>query len=242
MTFRPVALFLAGWLALLGASARAGDTASIEILGFTADGRVFAFEEYGVQDGSGFPYSHRFYIETATDKFLPNTPVRVTLDDESATLADARAISRTRGEKVVKDAQLARNRGYTAGFNAVTELSADPHRMAVNPRPVHPPVDNPVEFRIEEIPVITPERCEGLGHIVGLRILRVATVPGGKTELRHADERIPLSRGCPIGYRIGGVQTFHPESGRPAYALLIAIRRFGFEGPDYRWIAATGRL
>ena len=47
-----------------------GDTASIEILGFTADGSVFAFEEYGIQDGSGFPYSHRFYIDTATDRFL----------------------------------------------------------------------------------------------------------------------------------------------------------------------------
>ncbi|MGE0501866.1 MAG: DUF2259 domain-containing protein [Rhizobiaceae bacterium] len=222
--------------------ARAGDTAFVEILGFTPDGRVFAFEEYGVQDGSGFPYSHRFYIEVAADKFLPNTPVRVTIEDEGATIDDARAKSKIRGEKIFKDAQLARNRGFTAAFNPVTELSADPFRLTANPRPVHPPVDDPVEFRLEEIHVVTPSRCEGLGDIVGIRILRMFATPGGRTELRHQDSGIPLSRGCPTGYRIGGLQTFFPHNGRPAYALLIAIRRFGFEGPDYRWIAATGRL
>jgi predicted secreted protein len=236
------AAILALFLALFALPARAGDTAFVEILGFSPDGRVFAFEEYGVQDGSGFPYSHRFYIDTSNDKFLANTPIRVTLEDEAATIEDARKRARIRGEKIVADALLARNRGFTAGFNAVTELSADPFRIAVNPRPVHPPVDDPVEFRLEEIPMGPIERCEGLGEIVGIRLVRVATEPGVETRLRHEDQKIPLSRGCPVGYRIGGLQTFFPDNGRPVYALLIAIRRFGFEGPDYRWIAATGRL
>jgi predicted secreted protein len=46
------ALLLIG---LLSNPALAGDTAELNILGFSADGNVFAFEEYGVQDGSGFP-------------------------------------------------------------------------------------------------------------------------------------------------------------------------------------------
>jgi predicted secreted protein len=25
-------------------------------------------------------------------------------------------------------------------------------------------------------------------------------------------------------------------------SVLIAVRQYGFEGPDYRWIAVTGRL
>ena len=49
------------------------------------------------------------------------------------------------------------------------------------------------------------------------------------------------SRGCPIGYRIGAVQTFSTDS-LSAYAVLIAVRQYGFEGPDFRWIAVTGRL
>ncbi|MGE6786024.1 DUF2259 domain-containing protein, partial [Ensifer adhaerens] len=35
--------------------ALAGDYAALQPIGFSADGNVFAFEEYGVQDGSGFP-------------------------------------------------------------------------------------------------------------------------------------------------------------------------------------------
>ncbi|TIL61031.1 MAG: hypothetical protein E5Y89_28055, partial [Mesorhizobium sp.] len=42
------------------ATAGAGDVAELEILGFSKDGGVFAFEEYGVQDGSGYPYASRY--------------------------------------------------------------------------------------------------------------------------------------------------------------------------------------
>jgi predicted secreted protein len=31
------------------------------------------------------------------------------------------------------------------------------------------------------------------------------------------------------------------KDGISRYAVLIAVRRFGFEGPDYRWIAVTGK-
>jgi len=227
---------------LVAVPSRAGDLAAVEVLGFSADGSVFAFEEYGVQDGSGFPYAHRFYINTANDKFLAGTPIRVLIEDEFATVQNARATARARGEKIMKDATLTANRGHLAGFNAVTELNADPYRMIVNPRPVFSPVDAPLEFRLEEFQVEAPARCDGFGDIAGFRLLKMRPVPGGKIELRHEDATIPLSRGCPQGYRLGGIQTFFPQTGKAAYAVLIAIQRFGFEGPDFRWIAATGRI
>ncbi len=83
--------------AVAATPARAGDTAELSILGFAADGSVFAFEEYGVQDGSGFPYANRFYIETATDSFVAGTPIRVRIDDESASVDYARSEARTIG-------------------------------------------------------------------------------------------------------------------------------------------------
>lgn len=240
---RPFRTLLAGLALWLAASpAGAGDTASVEILGFSADGGVFAFEEFGEQDGSGFAYANRFYIDTSNDSFLPNTPIRIMIEDEGATVAEARSKAKERGEKIIRDSTLTENKGYTAGFNAVTEHSADPLRMTVNPRPVFPPVDEPLEFRLEEFAVQTPERCEGFGDIVGFRLLKLRPVPGAQVELRHEDKTIPTSRGCPLGYRLSGIQTFFPENGEPVYAVLIAIRRFGFEGPDHRWIATTGRF
>ncbi|NGN39663.1 DUF2259 domain-containing protein [Mesorhizobium sp. CGMCC 1.15528] len=228
--------------AFLAATAlcRAGDVANLEVMGFSADGGIFAFEEYGVQDGSGFPYSNRYYIDTSTDKFLPGSPVRVRLDDESASLEAARKQSSELGDKIVKGTGL--NRGIAAGSSPVTELNADPHRMVVNPRPVFPPIDAPLEVRLEEIPLPAAGSCEGMGETSGFRLLRVDARDDGQTALLHEDKTIPQSRSCPLGYRIGGIQTFFGEGGKPAFAVLIAIRGVGFEGPDYRWIAVTGRL
>lgn len=228
--------------ATLAGPAQAGDAAELAILGFTADGSIFAFEEYGVQDGSGFPYANRFYIETATDSFVAGTPIRVRLDDESASVEDARQQARSQGQAIAADKDLERNRGFTAGFNAVTELSADPHRLAVNPRPVMPAIDAPLEFRLEEIALEQPENCHDLGQAVGFRLVRLGLAPGDAAELVHEDSAIPASRNCPLGYRLGAVQTFFPESGQPVYAVLVSVRSVGFEGPNHRWIALPGRL
>lgn len=234
---------LATALLLLSVAARAGDMATVQILGFSDDGGIFAFEEYGVQDGSGFPYANRYYIDTANDTFLPGTPVRVRLDDEQASVEQARQSAKERGDAIISDEELTKNIGFTAGWNAVTELSADPHRMLVNPRPIMPALDDALEFRLEELHLQHPESCDDLGErIVGFRLLRIGTVPGEETQTVHEDESIPESRGCPLGYRITGVQTFHPEGANPVFAVMIAVRRFGFEGPDHRFIAVTGRL
>lgn len=227
---------------LASTSALAGDTATPQVLGFSADGKLFAFEEYGIQDGSGFPYANRFYIDTATDSFVAGTPIRVRIDDEAAGIVAARAQAREKGDKIVDGSVLAANQGDTAGWNAITELSADPFRMVINPRPVFPPVDPPVEFRLEEIPFAPPSGCENLGDTMGFRLVRIDPTPGGETVLVHEDASIPASRNCPTGYGIGGIQTFYPQTGDPVFAVLIAVRSIGFEGPDFRWIAVTGRL
>lgn len=226
----------------LPATAIGGDAASVDILGFSSDGRVFAFEEYGVQDGSGFPYANRYYIDTQRDAFVSGTPIRVRIDDERSSVDEARRRARERGQAIISDNVLARNRGYTAAWNPVTELSADPFRVVANPRPVFPPIDDPVEFRLEEYSVEAPSRCRDLGDIKGFRLMRPAIVPGVRAVLVHEDSAVPSSRGCPLGYAIGGLQTFFPRSGSPVFAVIIAVRQFGFEGPDHRWMAVTGRL
>lgn len=226
----------AGMLSLaLSRAAVAGDASELNVLGFSADGKIFAFEEFGIQDGSGFPYSNRFYIDTTTDKFLPDTPIRVRIDDESANLQAARAQAREQGGKIVADDVLAENRGFLAGFNAITEISADPYRMTVNPRPVFPPIDAQLEFRLEEVSLGEVERCP-FGPVKGFKLVRVDAKSGD--QVLQEDKSVPQSRGCPTGYRIGGVQTLE---GGATYAVLISVIGHGFEGPDHRWLAVTGR-
>ncbi|MEN0001211.1 MAG: DUF2259 domain-containing protein [Pseudomonadota bacterium] len=221
----------------------AGDTATLNILGFSADGGIFAFEEYGVQDGSGFPYANRFYIDTASDTFTGGAPFRVRLEDEMATVDDARAQAKSAVEAIITDSILAANRGTTAGFNPVSELSADPFRMVVNPRQVVPPIDTKLEVRLEEKQFAASGSCMGIADtVVGFRLLKIATEPGETTQLLADDQAVPSSRNCPLGYSIGAIQTFFPQGGDPVFATLLAIESFGFEGPDFRWMAVTAPM
>ncbi|MGC4025685.1 MAG: DUF2259 domain-containing protein [Mesorhizobium sp.] len=234
-------LLLALLFGLLGvSSAMAGDAASLEILGFSEDGKVFAFEEYGVQDGSGFQYANRFYIDTTTDKFLPGSPVRVRIDDESATADAARAQAAQQGAKIAPDGTL--ERGFTAAANAITELSADPHQFVFLPRPVFPPIDDQVAIKLEEIDFPSAQNCMGVEKLKGFQLIRLDPNKLGDSQELNNDKSIPESRGCATGYRLGAVQTFYPKEGAAVFAVLIAVERVGFEGPDHRWIAVTGKL
>lgn len=240
-----LALALLTAFAVFGAltPAKAGDAATLNVLGFSSDGAIFAFEEYGVQDGSGFPYANRYYIDTATDTFLPGSPIRKRIDDETASVAEARAQARAVGETTISDALLAANGGVLAGFNPITEIGADPFRMVVNPRPVNPPIDAPLEVRLTELSFLAEPPCDGVTDAsIGFRLVKIDPTPGGSTELLNEDESVPSSRGCPLGYAIGGIQTFYPDKADPVFAVLIAIRLFGFEGPDFRWMAVTAPM
>lgn len=224
-------------------AAWAGDAAKLDIIGFSKDGGVFAFEEYGVQDGSGFPYANRFYVDTANDSFLPKTPIRVKLDDEKASLESAR-------EKVGRDAQgvtslmdedLRANAGMTVAANPVTELSANPFKVRVNPRPVFPAIDPALTIQLDEIAVPASDACQNISEIKGFSLTLLEDKPDAKAQLLHEDTAVPASRGCPQGYSIGAVQTYYPEGGKPVIAVMIVVRGMGFEGPDHRWLAVTKR-
>jgi predicted secreted protein len=221
--------------------AGAGDVANLNILGFSRDGGIFAFEEFGVQDGSGFPYANRYYIRTSDDKFLPGTPIRVRLDDESADVRKARGEAATKAQSAtsLSDAELLANSGNTVALNPVTELSANPMAVKVNPRPIFPALDPVLAISLDEFPLAAGSNCQNIGDIKGFRLTLQEETPNAAPSTIHEDSSVPASRGCPLGYSIGAVQTFYPQSGAPVVAVMIAIRGQGFEGPDYRWLAVT---
>jgi len=220
-------------------NAFSGDFAKREIHGFSVDGGLFAFEEFGVQDGSGFPYSNIYVIDTATDQWTANSPFRARLEDETKTVFDAREEARILAGPVMKSFE---NRGNIVATNRATELGIDGKRMIANPRLVVPPIDEPIEFRLEEISFAGTERCEAFGSTQGFRLLKIGTQDGETTTQLHEDTSIPESRNCPLRYDFADLVTYYPESESPAFAILIRMQTVGFEGPDGRFLAVTGRL
>ena len=91
---RALALVL---LMLLGCGrALAADGAAFNAIGYSPDSRYFAFEQYGVQDGSGFPYWDVFVIDLKTNEWVKGSPYRALLESEEAKLAAARDQARGR--------------------------------------------------------------------------------------------------------------------------------------------------
>lgn len=241
-----VRFVLVAFLGLIGHSGTvsAGDFADVEIHGFSDEGRHFAFEQFGIQDGSGIPYSEIFVINVESDKWVKPSPFRLKNEnpDEFATEEELIAELRARHYDKIRDFMSSKRiagRGRVVGRNPITELNANPHLMIVNPRQVVPPVDNPVEFELEEYSIASPTCAQYGAATQGFQLVQRYQ---GKTRNLHKDSNLPNSRGCPLRYRIERVITDYPQGRQPVFAVLILMETHGFEGPDGRYLAITGQF
>lgn len=227
-------------LLLAAPLAQAGDYAYRDIIGFSADGRYFAFEEYGVQDGSGFPYSNIFVIDGDTDNWADGTPIRRRIDDEATPLNKARSEARAKADPIIKKLKID-PRGLLVVSNPATELSADPYSVRFRLNDFFNMPERAWNLRLTPISLPEPAAtCESFGPVKGLKL--ELTDPQGKTDVIAQDKSIPESRFCPQDYAISDVIAFTPEGGETTIAVLLSLFRQGFEGPDRRFIAVTTRV
>jgi predicted secreted protein len=219
--------------------ASAGDFADREIIGFSPDGSSFAFEEFGVEDGSGFPYSNTYVIDTASDSWIDGTPIRLRDEDESRLVSDLRIEAREKAVDMLEQENI-REPGTIVASNPATETSADPYRVAFRPRLILPPSSGEgMVLQISEA-AMPAENCPPeSGPYKGFSL--VLTGNQGSAAI-HTDKQIPQSRKCPTGYAISDVVTLYPEGGEPVMAVLVSVYSLGFEGPNRRFLAVTTRF
>lgn len=235
-------LFAAIAASLPTPAVHAGEFAEVRPIGFSADGKVFAFEEFGVQDGSGFAFASRFFIDTTDDSFLPGSTVRVILEDDTRTVGDARAEAQARSASLEARYQFAGNPGTIAAFNPLSELDGAAHQLRYTPLSMVPQPFGAYEVTLEEKPLPASSLCRNIDETsIGFRLELTQTNGRPSDLVLHDDTSVPQSRGCPLGYRIGGAIT-HYADGASTHAVLVLVRSIGFEGENGRWIAVTRRL
>ena len=218
-------------------SAIAGDFAEFRSLGFSKDSKVFGFEQFGVQDGSGFPYAERFFIDTATDRYIKGTPFRIRIEDENATLHHARQMAKQASQAIIDSYDIGTEHASILAFNPSTEKSSDPYVIAFQSFSYEPNPNSPNELKLELIDLTPSKDCENITpDAKGFKL--VLTNEDTKSSLTiHEDKSVPKSRNCPIDYQISGVLAFNRFNQPPVFIYLVLVRSFGFEGPDGRWIA-----
>ena len=224
---------------MIGAgSAQAGDRALAEFLGYSSDGRYFAFEEYGIQDGSGFAYSTIYVIDLPADAWVAGTPYRVQAGDSDA---DA-LLSDIRGEAGEQAAAKLETLGIETPAEVLVLLGdgvpgADGKSMAFSLPVWWPPGSTGEAVFSLELTTFDAESAEPCQDYIGekARGFALSFASGGDLVGLYRDGKLPKSRGCPLDYRLYAVVRPFAGGAGPA-VVIISSYPFGFEGPNRRFL------
>lgn len=218
----------------------AADSALINMIGYSEDGAYFAFEQYGIQDGSGFAYSEVFVIDLVSDKWVSGTPVEVQAEDEEAPLNAIRsqAMGKARSfiDKYDIDVPV-----QVLALIGDGDASANGTRMNWST----PACCGPQSVQADAFTLVLSTRgassrepyCQEMTP-VGFAL--TYQDEEGRRELHADGDVLPRSRGCTLDYRIYAVvqpyQDYHGDSFTPRRVAVIASYPFGFEGVDRRFM------
>jgi predicted secreted protein len=216
--------------------AAAGDMALAHFIGFSSDARYFAFEEYGIADGSDSAYSSIYIIDLAEDRWTAGSPFRNTGVEDSQTLAQTRAKAMEAARPslvelaIDEPAQIAALSGDGVMGEASTMRFGFPMYNA--------PGSTTGDYRLTLETFKLPETAEcndevGTGRLGFALVLK----DGGTIRELHRDSKLPQSRGCPEGYRLYAVVFPYGDSAIGHAAVIVSSYPRGFEGPDRRFLA-----
>lgn len=237
-------LCIALTLAALSASpALAGDFANLGFVGFSRDGRYLAIEEYGSQDGSGYPYANIYFIDTAKNTYAAPR-VAVMIENESASEASARtraaalAAAKLKRFGIVKDnsgkllvAHLMTDTTYDDGSNKDSGLKVtfDEEVWSMRRKGFYEIALKPVKTKVKD--------CEAYEQDTFMLELMLTDQSTDTSRFLQKDTALPVARGCALSYSLQNVYLY-----KGLLAVLIQVYTQGFEGPDMRYMVVTGKL
>jgi len=220
------------------APALAGDRALIDFIGYSEDGQYFAFEEYGIHDGSGGTYSSIYIVDLLADKWVDGSPFTV---EEGGDAADTPPLAQTRAKALAKAQEKLKPLKITTPVEIMSLLGdgvpdtdgrsmvfAVP--MCCGPGQMD---DTRLSLALTTFPAkLDEDYCTEMNP-VGYSL---AYNDGTATKVLHKDgDILPKSRGCTLDYRLYAV--VQPFDGRGGQVAIISSYPFGFEGPDRRFLA-----
>ena len=229
--------------AALATAAAAADNAERAVIGFSPDGRYFAFEQYGIQDGSGFPYSEIFVVDLNANTWVKGSPFREKVEDEGALVSSARAKAGKAASTLIGELKIAEP-GEVLASNPPTEASPDRHRMSFDAfylSQLKQPADS-YALNLDLVPFAAPKSCYAEdGKQMGFGLTATGKANNASKEI-YKDTSIPSSRYCPRDYDIADVIAYRSHKTGDRHVALIGVYTPGFEGVNRRFIAVPFTL
>jgi len=216
---------------------RAGDRSQLEILGFSSDGAFIAYERYGVEDGSGIPYSEIYCVDIAKNEFLSK---KIELrgsegDDRPHMLDSLRIVNQERAAGLLKKAGILLNeKGVLLYYRPISDKTAAGNRVrfAMPYGPFSSATQAIFELELEERSA--GKQCMDFdAKMFGIKLKYKQ-----QAHYLQNDSRLPRSRGCVYKYRIERIVSH----GKHSLAIFLFAFKPGFEGPTVRHLVVTGDL
>lgn len=213
----------------------AGDSAQFAALGYSADGQFFAFEQFGIQDGSGFPYSEIVIIDLDTDSFAGGSPFKARIDAEMAALSDVRAEARALADGALDKMDISRP---ALPIVLRGDGALDDEGLAISygiPSYGLARTEGEYGLEIDIFKAPSPRDCDYFeGNPMAFAMRRTAD---GTTAEIYRDARVPASRGCVITYKFYGIFNPFEAYDDASSVAVLSVWSHGFEGPDRRFMA-----
>ena len=239
---------------LLGTSAIAGTVSTLRDVGFSANGKYFAFvttEDNGMSDISCRTTT---FINTVRNQWV-GRPYRVCDLGESeegwagaAKMKKQSERDRRSALRLIKklrinfknDGQAVVSRSpfryWKASGSADNEFSKQGESITFGSN------NNRYRLRLSK-KTVNSAKCKGMmyGHPPAVMSLRMRNLRTQQSTPLQVDRRIPKTRGCPYHYRIQNVYT-HPRGRGKVVVALLQYFSPSVEGPDERYLAVSGRM
>lgn len=222
---------------LLALPAMAGDRALIDFIGFSPNARYFAFEEFGIQDGSGFAYSNVYVVDLERDSWLPGTPIRQRADDEGTSLLRIRAEASRDALKIIAENDISAPPDLVALIGDGEPDAEATSLVFGRPGYVEGDIADERELALSTFPTGAREDCAGYFNEdpLGFELRLISNTE--ETILHRDDDTLPQSRGCALGYRLYGVVLPGLAAPQERGVVIVSVYPGGFEGPDRRFLA-----
>ncbi|WP_027667532.1 DUF2259 domain-containing protein [Rhizobium leguminosarum] len=213
----------------------AGDIANIQPIGFSADGKVFGFQEFGIEESGNLPYSNTYFIDTEDGHYLEGTPFHTELTDKDANLSKARRQNLTAARSQMDKYDLLTNPGLIAAFNPPTELGSPSKTIRYTTLATDGPPKAPYTLSLGEMPVPTPKDCAAVDkRVIGFSLQMIEKEGAPNRQAARQATAVPAERACSVEYRIGGAVVYQPEGGNQVHIALVLAFDADRNG---RWIA-----
>jgi len=242
------------WLAVavltitfFAANSFAGSYSTLNFIGFSKDGRYLAYEEYAIQDGSGFPYASIYFIDTAKNAYAAPR-VNVVIENEMGTEQSARSRVAILAAKNLKKFRIIKgNKGNHVLSHLINDLTLDGKTdgsYSVRFAEVIASMYKKGDYELLLNPIkITTKDCEVYSYDHFMLELKLTNKDENTSKFLQKDTTLPKGRGCALGYRIQDVYLYNHEATNTDYVtVFVNVYTPGFEGPDMSFMAVTGTL